>query len=440
MILIKKKASFRMNRRWAVALLLGAILGFALVTRFMRLGNPATYYFDEVYHAVTAKAYALNDPRGYEWWHEAPEPNTAYEWLHPPIAKLFMAVGWKYLGQTPWAWRVPGALMGVIVVGLTYWVGLVTTRRKRIGLLAAGLVALDGLLLAQSRIGMNDIYLVAFMLLAIGSYVSFRHKEVDFRRLASWWLLASGIFTGLAMSTKWSGVFILLMVATWEIGLWMVVGKVWWKRVPRLFVIFGVIPILVYLVSFGQFWLQGHTLSQFRELHQQIWWYQTHLEATHAYQSKAWEWPLLIRPVWFWVEYKDETIANIYNLAHPLLAWFGLMAIIWSGLSLVGKGKSGKQLGPLAVFLTAYVWAWMPWLFSPRIMFFYHYAPAIPFLALTLAYWLVTIEQSKWYGKVLLWSVVGLMVITFFWLLPMWIGWPLPKDWWPWLFWLPSWK
>ena len=69
--------------------LLLAILAFAFFTRMFQLHIPEEYYFDEVYHAVTAKLVARNDPRAYEWWHPAPEPNTAIEWLHPPLAKYF---------------------------------------------------------------------------------------------------------------------------------------------------------------------------------------------------------------------------------------------------------------------------------------------------------------------------------------------------------------
>lgn len=415
-------------------LFLGIILVFSLAIRLINLENPSTYYFDEVYHAVTAKAYANNDPRGYEWWHEAPEPGTAYEWLHPPVAKLFMALGWKTLGQSAWAWRVPGVLFGVLVIWLTYWVAFLVTKHRLIGLLAAVFASLDGLLLAQSRIGMNDIYLVAFILLAIGAYG--KAREHDSIR----WLLLSGLATGLAVSTKWSGVFILGMVGTWEIGLLIRRGWSWWKRVPLLLAVYLLIPAAMYIASYSQFWLQGHTISQFQELHQQIWWYQTHLEATHSYQSKAWEWPLLIRPVWYWVHYDEGTIANIYNLANPILAWLGLITMLLLLVRLPSLKVKTDRLLPSQVWLIAYMWTWMPWLASPRIMFFYHYTPAIPFLAMALADQLVHIQTTYKRGSFILIGTVGLVAIVFSWLLPVWVGWPLPTAWWPWLFWLPSWK
>lgn len=419
---------------------LGIILLFALLVRLYDLGKPASYYFDEVYHAVTAKAYAVNNPAGYEWWHDAPEPGTAYEWLHPPVAKLFMALGWKYLGQTAWAWRLPGVVFGVGVIWLVYWLGSILFSNKTIGLLAAVIASLDGLLLAQSRIGMNDIYVTWFMLASIGSYVRSR-QQLAAQLSGGWgWLIVSGVLAGLAISTKWSGIFVVGMIGTWELVLWQSVGVKWLKRLPWLLITFGILPMLVYLASYGQFWLQGHTWSQFVELHQQIWWYQTHLEATHTYQSKAWEWPFMIRPVWYHVQYyQNQTVSNIYNLSNPLISWLGLVAVLSCLLLMSRKTIYQVSLDPLLVLIVAYSWSWMPWLFSPRIMFFYHYTPAIPWLCIALATVLYS-KRNHPVGMPVLIGSLTLITVSFIWLSPLWLNIPLPEKWWPYLFWLPTWK
>lgn len=420
-------------------IILFGILLVALVIRLVNLGTPPEYYFDEVYHAVTAKAYAINNPAGYEWWHNAPEPGTAYEWLHPPIAKLFMAISWKFLGQTAWAWRFPGVIFGLGVIALTYWVSLLLIKNKKLSQLAAFFASVDGLLLAQSRVGMNDIYVTFFMLASVGAYIKSRAKSEIYLIFDNPWIWLSGLCAGLAMSTKWSGVFTIGMIGTWELVYWYQLGSNWLKRLPALIVIFGLLPLATYVLSYGQFWLQGHSVEQFVELHNQIWWYQTHLEATHSYQSKAWEWPLVLRPVWLWVKYFDnDTIANIYNLANPLLAWLGLLSII-TLLPSVRIFKESSTVNPLHVILGAYAWSWMPWLMSPRIMFFYHYTPAIPWLCIAFAYLLVENENLP-FGKEVTIAGITLVTVAFIWLLPIWLGIPLRSDWWPWLFWLSSWK
>ena len=79
-------------------ILLLSVFLFAFVTRVYRLSQPSSYYFDEVYHAVTAKLVARGDERAFEWWNEAPEPDTAVDWLHPPLAKYTQALGMLVFG------------------------------------------------------------------------------------------------------------------------------------------------------------------------------------------------------------------------------------------------------------------------------------------------------------------------------------------------------
>src|SRR3989344_3750125 len=105
------------------------IVLIAFLVRVIRLDVPHEWVFDEVYHGLSAEAYALNDPRGYEWWNTSP-PDLAYEWLHPPLGKLFMAASIKLFakpyipeskaapldGRTTFAWRFPGTIFAALTV------------------------------------------------------------------------------------------------------------------------------------------------------------------------------------------------------------------------------------------------------------------------------------------------------------------------------------
>jgi dolichyl-phosphate-mannose-protein mannosyltransferase len=421
--------------------LLALLLGFSTWLRLVRLDVPHDYYFDEVYHGVTAKAYALNDPRGYEWWHSAPEPGTAFEWLHPPLGKVFMALGWAYLGETPWAWRVPGALIGVGAIGLTYSLATILTKKSEVGLLAGLLASLDGLLLTQSRIGMNDMYVTFFMLATMTGYaIASSHRRNS--RVHRRWLWISGMCAGLAIASKWSGVFVLGMIGLLELGAFFKMRfKEILMRMGRLVLVFGVLPLCIYVLSYSQFWIQGHTVEQFKELHQQIWWYQTNLKATHDYQSTALQWPLMIRPVWYYVDYSlSDSTSYIYNLANPLLLWIGLGLVGVSGIAVLVE-KHQKLFAQLPFLLVCYFLAWFPWVLSPRIMFFYHYSPAIPFLTIITALWFY-----RWWSSGLFFYrlITGLCLATIgftaLWFLPIWLGIPLPNTVIEHYFWLPSWK
>src|SRR3989339_1456520 len=122
-----------MNKK-TLSLALFFILASAFLLRLINVSTPKTYYFDEVYHAVTAKLYARNDPAGYEWWHQAPEPNTAIEWLHPPIAKLTQAVGIKIFGENALGWRSSSVLFSLGVIAATYYLALQLFKVKRVAI------------------------------------------------------------------------------------------------------------------------------------------------------------------------------------------------------------------------------------------------------------------------------------------------------------------
>ncbi|KKU22656.1 MAG: Dolichyl-phosphate-mannose-protein mannosyltransferase family protein, partial [Microgenomates group bacterium GW2011_GWA1_46_15] len=363
--------------------LLPLILLFAFATRMYRVTLPKTYYFDEVYHAVTAKLYAHNNPAGYEWWHDAPEPNTAIEWLHPPVAKLFQAGSMYIFGENSFGWRFPSVIFGVGVVWMTYVLALQLTKVRGVALLASFFSAVDGLLLAQSRIAMNDIFLVFFMLCALVFYTRWRKYRKPYQ------IVVSGILTGLAVATKWSGAFLLpiFFIDTFVVVL---------KEKKFILLLKGVLswiilPILIYLLSYSQFWLQGHAWSQFKELHNQIWYYQTHLNATHASQSTPLQWMFDLKPVWMYVDYNTPgKVGNIYNLGNPIVFWGGLITAVWFAVLWL-KNRDWKR----GFLLLTYLSVWTPWLFSPRIMFSYHYAPAIPLLCIMLALFLADISRKK---------------------------------------------
>ncbi len=365
------------------------VLCVAFTVRMYRLTIPSTYYFDEVYHAVTAKLYARNDPAGYEWWHGAPEPETAIEWLHPPIAKLFQAGGILVFGENALGWRISSVLFGLGTIVVTYFLALQLTKVSRMAELATLFVSIDGLLFTQSRIAMNDIHVVFFLLLALLMYSK---MKVAKQKMFSRYLLLSGIFAGLAISTKWSGLFAIL---TFGLDQLLSSIKVW--KVPPIRVIFKMsvawicVPALIYVLSYGQFWLQGHTIDQFVELHKQIWYYQTHLTATHTYQSTPLQWVFDLRPVWYSVQYVDaDRVGNIYNLGNPVIFLGGLLCLLFVFARCIHKFMWWKWF----LFLS-YCCMWMLWLFSPRIMFFYHYAPAVPLLAIALAWGVVVLWKTK---------------------------------------------
>ena len=384
----------------------------SLLIRAARIDYPSAYVFDEVYHAWTARAYSLNDPRGYEWWHTSPKEGTAYEWLHPPFAKLFQASAIKMFGDTSFSWRIWSVMFGTALVGLTFLLTHALFKRFDTALLAALFVAFDPLVFVQSRIAMNDIFVTAFLLASVWAW--WKWKEQSKVK----WMLLSTVFIGLAVSTKWSALYgwaVLFVLTT----VCLIRSRAPFLKLLTSHLMLLSLPPLIYIVSYGQFWLQGHLIKQFIELHQQIWWYQTNLKATHPYQSVAWMWPFASKSVWYFVEYGKGTVANIYA-AGNLFTWiFGILTVLGSVWSFLRR-KAGWNVGFLIIFYAA---LWMPWLVSPRILFLYHYLPAIPFLMILLAHFL-----SIYTRRPIQISFAIIHVAIFFLLLPRLSGLPIPTS------------
>jgi dolichyl-phosphate-mannose-protein mannosyltransferase len=510
---------------WKIAeqkywLILAAICLFAFGARIFRLGEIKSYTFDEVYHAVTAKLIHRNDPQAYEWWNPPVEPDTAVDWLHPPLAKYTQAFAMIFFGETPFGWRISAVVFGTAVIFVTAEFTRYLFNDRRLALLAALLASFDGLLLTQSRIAMNDIHVTFAILMTFWVYAWYRktlqklitHPQQKNQLLGTLRLsmFLSGMTAGLAMGTKWSGLFGLVVLWVFELSflifnLRAIAPKKIdaFKEIVLRVGIFIILPFVMYVLSYSHMFLQGKTLvcnqqyaeegkcycnqessmwvdwmktiaggdparwealearggckrliSHFSELHKQIWWYQTTLKATHGYQSRPLDWFLNLRPVWFYVSYQNDKIANIYAQGNPALFWFGDIAALGSlvflsiqaakTISTPLKTKSRKlgqklhyfvstmtdidtNLGKLFYLTVTYFAVWLPWEASPRIMFFYHYTPAVPLLAILLAYWLLRLAEIR-KVRALAAGVVITIGLTFLIFYPNWTGLPVSKQ------------
>ena len=74
------------------------------------------------------------------------------------------------VGDNAFAWRISGVVFGSVLVGLIYLLCATMFGRRRIGLLAAGFVAIDGMSFVMSRISMNDIFVATFI---VAGYLAF---------------------------------------------------------------------------------------------------------------------------------------------------------------------------------------------------------------------------------------------------------------------------
>ena len=256
----------------------------------------------------------------------------------------------------------------VYLVGRIVWESF---GNAKMATLASVLMGLDGVQIALSRTAILDIILEMFILLGVLCVVrdqlsyrprliaalqdidAARHTEQlhrrprytagaktspgskrrtsssgiapDFSRFAlSWgpsywwrpWLFVAGIAFGLAMSVKWSGLYV---VAVFGIFVFIRELSARWRTEPRWIgssVLTGGIPafvnlvpiaFLTYVVSWmgwfthSQAW--GHTnrglVADWLDYHRQIFIFHTNLNATHPSMANPWGWLLQLRPTSF---------------------------------------------------------------------------------------------------------------------------------------------
>lgn len=383
-----------MEKRVKLTLLIILLLSLGL--RLYRLNYPNAYVFDEVYHAFTAKEYLKGSKEAWEWW-VSPPTGVAYEWTHPPLAKEVMSMSmFIFRSEDAWVWRLPGVLFGTLTILLVFKISRLLFKDDKVALTSAFIFSLDGLNFVQSRIGMNDIYLVFFSLACL---LFLLEKK----------FFISAIFFGLAFASKWSAVYLLVV-------LFILLFKD--KNLTKT-PIFLIAATGIYLLSYIPFFVSGHSFDQFKELQQQMWWYHTNLKAIHNYSSPWWSWPLNLVPVWYFVQYQTDKIANIFASGNSVAFILGSAAILISILEYF-KQKSKSLLLIILCFLVF----WLPWSLSPRIMFLYHFSPSVPFLSIALGYQISTLVKNKT-------IFIGLLVaisIGFILIYPILTGVFLPKN------------
>ncbi|MGC5628553.1 dolichyl-phosphate-mannose--protein mannosyltransferase [Georgenia sp. Z1344] len=277
---------------WLVPLLMGVL---AAAVRLPRLGVPGRLAFDETYYVK--EAYSLLT-LGYEGDWEGDDANPRFAEgdfgalsteadyvVHPPLGKWLIAIGMRLLGpENPESWRLSSVVAGVLMVVLVTHLGTRLFRSALLGGVAGFLLAVDGVGITSSRIGLLDVFLAVLVL--AGTMLVLKDREstraILARRSAEqiaaspdgrlpsgpaprvgirWWLVAAGVVLGAACGVKWSGAYAIavlgLMVYVWDTAARRAVGSrrwiadgVWRGGAPAFF---ALVPTaaLAYLASWA---------------------------------------------------------------------------------------------------------------------------------------------------------------------------------------------
>lgn len=358
--------------------------------------DPPGFIHDECYQAFTAHRYAIGDPHAWRWGErdvleKATKDDltaaTTYEWVHPPLAKLVMAGFIRAFGFTPTVFRTGSVLAGLLTVAIALLLG---TRLFGLGVgaLAAIVIALDGMFFVLSRVAMNDIYVTVMLSACVAAtYRTWVAPSAGARR---GWALVTGLVAGMTIATKWNAAPTLIvsglavLYTLWRGERSKVAALALWAAV------FVVVPILVYVACYAPYLALGHGLADLLKLQQDIVVFHRGLTAGHSSSSRWYEWPLLVRPVWFYQAngIGEGTLREIYGFGSPLVWWLMFPAVIVLAVH-AWRTRSLEDAFVVVPFLAV----WLPWAVIGRVTFIQYVLPGLPFGALAIA------RLASLYGK-----------------------------------------
>lgn len=423
-------------------------------------------YFDEIYHARTA----------YEHLHGmAPYENT-----HPPLGKIFIMLGISIFGMNPFGWRIVGTLFGVAMLPLMYALAKRVTKSSKWAGLATFLFAVDGMHFVQTRIATIDVYGVFFIMAMCLCMLKYWQMNFyadglkrTFRPLGS-----CGILFGFAIASKWIGFYA-------GAGLAVAFFTTLYKRYkeykeakqylaaegleeekkefcthivqtfPRytiqtlLFCVgfFLIIPAIIYLLSYLPYLLcaeKPYTLADVWGVQTYMFNYHSQLTATHPFQSPWYQWPLMIRPIYYYAgaNLPEGMMRSIAAFGNPAVWWTGFASVIACLFMLANKAwrKEPDKKDALVYVLICLAGAFLPWVFITRATFIYHYFASVPFIILCTCLMGQRIVKRWPRAKAafIALAIVALLLFALFY--PVWSGAMIDRAWaLKWLRWMPSW-
>jgi predicted membrane-bound dolichyl-phosphate-mannose-protein mannosyltransferase len=374
------------------------------------------YDFDEIYHARTAYEFAYNLP--------------PYDLVHPPLGKFIIMLGIKLWGPTPFGWRFFNAVFGIMNLVLLYILLFVLFKKETLALLGTGLFALDFMNYTMARWANLDTYTVFFVLLvylfALKAFRETDNLEINKRKFYIFSLM-TGVSLGLAFSCKWNTLYPLIPLPfflaykllkdkTYSNRMKYLKNKIVYRKEKIIMLINSLLVAvisasMVYFIVYLPLTVKSSNLLKEFIFHQKhILGYHSGLNATHPFSSRWYEWLILKKPVWIFLDsslpsYKKSVVVIMGN---PVICYIGLLAVVSNILILLCKKENSEEA---KLPLLGYVFAVLPWTFISRVTFLYHYYLAIPFLIMCIV---VMYKNFKWLQKKYLFGALIIASFIFF--------------------------
>ena len=432
-------------RGWVVTGVVGVI---AALLRLIGLGHPKTLMFDEIYYVKDAYAlwhlgyeanWAANSDVAFASGNFSGMSQEAAYVVHPQLGKWIIGAGMEVFGpSSSFGWRIMPAVAGILTVMLLTRLTMRLTRSPLLAGLAGLLLAVDGVALTESRIGLLDVFIGFFATVSL--YCLVRDREWSRARLARRmagtrpgaraphatirpWLLATGIALGLTCSIKWSGLYLVAVVGVavvaWDtLALRRVGARAWFLEgtvAQGVSDFLQTVPVAA-AVYVGCWWSWfthprafkhgwtaeqlehhqpipfpslPHSINDFVAYHQQMYEFHVGLASPHTYQSKPYGWLLQTRPTSFYWEDKAQVpqtcwggdcVQAITSIGNIVIWWSAVAAL--AAVVIIGlKNRDWRAWVPLLGYLGLYV----PWFqYRDRTIFTFYTVAFVPCVVLVL--------------------------------------------------------
>lgn len=399
-------------------------------------------YFDEIYFPRTA----------YEILNDYP---IIYENTHPPLGKYLIAIGIRIFGMNPFGWRIMGTLCGVAMIPLMYMLAKRLFRDTFWAFFCSFLLTFDFMHFTQTRLATIDSYTLFFVMAIYYFFLKYydtpAYERGFFRSLVP--LLLSGVMLGLGAATKWIALYgafgitvLFFMSRAYEYNQYSrmlsaeiragqagedsrygkmnaYLGKYFFGTCFFCLIFFVIIPTAIYIASFYPIENidddKGLILEVF-ESSKHMFSYHKGVTSPHPYSSTWYEWPVMIRPIFYFAGYllPQGISSSISSFGNPLVWWIGLAAFfitLWLLLlrKLNTRGlpdESRKAWFAVIGYLSFY----LPWVIAPRkLTFIYHYFSCVPFLIIMIAVVFRYLERANILKRWAAHLYMGLVLLLF---------------------------
>lgn len=301
----------RSRPRAGPALALVAVTVLGALPRLFRVGHrPEGFAWDEAYYVPAARSFL--------------EGQFDVNLEHPPLGKWLIAAGIQVLGDEPLGWRAASLVAGIVTVPLVWFLARRLLGSTTWATVAAGFVAVDGLLIVQSRTAVLDSMLPPLIVGATLAVLVHLDRGLD-RRTLSGPLVLAGALLGAAVACKWEALPALFGV----IGLWILPPGGRDRDVLRTAGIALVaVPAAVYLAAHaGPLIQSGFDVPAFFRSQWDAVNYHREFRVSHERSSPAWTWLWLRTPPSYVSEALDDQVAHLIALGNPVL-WWGFLACL----------------------------------------------------------------------------------------------------------------